>query len=587
MSNHFLITTALKETWDTDKKILFLGEWCKENHTKSSWANLNSTTQTYRWNDRQKLKNDYSYSKKFYNDLIDELTNDLNFYHKTSYSKRYWKIILGPWLLSFLQAVLERYKNIEQLKSNKDEYETIILQIDQNILLPNTFEMYSRLILTDTWNHFIYSEIIKHFKIPNNITIIKKKFIDKENFREYLKLKNYSKISKIYSFFVNLFKKKIENEKFLISDSYLGVFDEIKLNFKLRCFPKYNNFILPEKKTINTKERKEYILNNFTPKNKFEFFLCELIKIQIPLSYFENFKEVKEITKNINWPSKPKVIFTSHFLQKTIQSFYTAEKVENFNTTLIHGQHGGVYGQYLFSTAQDHELDVCDKFLSWGWKDLENKKIIPFGIIKNISNIKYNKRNDKILLILKSQTRYTHRINSYSGSFQLYIYFKECVKFCKKIDHFITLKKLTVRVHARRFWHENLIFKKEFPNLDIDGGYKPIHKLLSNYKLVVHSYLSTGYLETLASNFPTIVFANLDNCLLNKDTLNDLKILSKAKIFHSNYESAADFINKNYENIDDWWKSDITQIARIAFCKKYARKKNNKINNLIDILRTH
>ena len=173
MSNHFLITTALKETWDTDKKILFLGEWCKENHTKSSWANLNSTTQTYRWNDRQKLKNDYSYSKKFYNDLIDELTNDLNFYHKTSYSKRYWKIILGPWLLSFLQAVLERYKNIEQLKSNKDEYETIILQIDQNILLPNTFEMYSRLILTDTWNHFIYSEIIKHFKIRarNNIYV--------------------------------------------------------------------------------------------------------------------------------------------------------------------------------------------------------------------------------------------------------------------------------------------------------------------------------------------------------------------------------------------------------------------------------
>ena len=42
------------------------------------------------------------------------------------------------------------------------------------------------------------------------------------------------------------------------------------------------------------------------------------------------------------------------------------------------GQHGGVYGQYEFSTIQDHELDVGDKFLSWGWTDKKNKKVIPF-----------------------------------------------------------------------------------------------------------------------------------------------------------------------------------------------------------------
>ena len=73
--------------------------------------------------------------------------------------------------------------------------------------------------------------------------------------------------------------------------------------------------------------------------------------------------------KDINWPSNPKIIFTSHFLQKTKQAFYTAEKIEKENSKLIMGQHGGVYGQYEFSTIQDHELDVGDKFLSWGWTD--------------------------------------------------------------------------------------------------------------------------------------------------------------------------------------------------------------------------
>jgi len=587
VSNYFLITTSLEETWDTDKKIFFLGEWCKQIHRKTFWGKLNSTTQTYHWNDREKLKKDYNYSKRLYNDLINELTKNLNFYHKTSYSTRYWKIVLGPWLLSFIQLVLERYENIEQLKNDENEYETIILKIDKNILLPTNFEMYSRLMISDTWNHFIFSEIIKNIKIKSKILLKEKEFKDKENFRGYLKIKHYSKIRKIYSFFTNLFKKKIKKEKFLISESYLGFFDEISLNLKLGCLPKFDNFKLPEEKIVNNEERKKYLLKDFNPRNEFEKILCNLIKIQIPISYFENFEKIQKIILDINWPTKPKIIFTSHFLQKTIQAMYTAEKVEKFNTILIHGQHGGVYGQYLFSTAQDHELDVCDKFLSWGWKNLENKKIIPFGIIKNISKIKYNKKNDKILLILKSQTRYTHRINSCSGSFQLHNYFKECINFCKKIDYFIKSNKLTVRIHARRYWNEDSLFRNEFPTLHIDGGYKPINKIIGNYKLVVQSYLATGYLETLASNFPTIVFANLNDCLLNKDTLDDLKILSEAKIFHSNYDSAAEFIKKNYENIDDWWKSDITQNARIIFCEKYANKNQNKIDNLIKILRAH
>ena len=587
MSNYFLITTSLEETWDIDKRIFFLGEWCKQICRKPIWCKLNSTTQSYHWNNRKKLKKDYDYSKSLYNELINELTKNLNFYHKTSYSERYWKIVLGPWLLSFIQSVLERYENIDQLKNDGNKYETIILKIDKNILLPTSYEMYSRLIMSDTWNHFIFSEIIKNIKIQKKILFKEREFQDKENFRGYLNIKHYSKIKKIYSFFTNLFKKKIKNEKFLISESYLGFLDEINLNLRLGSLPKFDNFKLPEEKIINDEERKKYLLKNFSPKNEFEKILCNLIKIQIPISYFENFEKIKKIILDINWPKEPKVIFTSHFLQKTIQSIYTAEKVEKFNTKLIQGQHGGAYGQYLFSTIQDYEIDICDKFLSWGWKNLENKKIVPFGIIKNISKIKYNKKNDKILLILRSQSRYTHRINSYSGSFQLHNYFKECVQFCKKIDSIMKNNQLILRLHARRFWDEGFIFKKEFPKLHIDEGYKSIHKLVSSSKLVVHSYVGTGYLETLASNFPTIVFTNLNDCLLNQDTIDDLKILADAKIFHPNYESAADFIEKNHQNIDDWWKDDITQKARSLFCKKYANRNKNKIDNLIKILRDH
>ena len=29
MSNYFLVTTPLEETWDKKKELIFLGEWCK------------------------------------------------------------------------------------------------------------------------------------------------------------------------------------------------------------------------------------------------------------------------------------------------------------------------------------------------------------------------------------------------------------------------------------------------------------------------------------------------------------------------------------------------------------------------------
>ena len=131
------------------------------------------------------------------------------------------------------------------------------------------------------------------------------------------------------------------------------------------------------------------------------------------------------------------------------------------------------------------------------------------------------------------------------------------------------------------------MFKKKVPEANIDYGYTPISQIINNSKLVVYSYISTGYLETLASNYPTIIFANLDDCLLNNETLDDLKTLHDANIFHYNFNSAASFINNNFSSIYNWWDSDKTQKARKNFCQKYAFLNKNKINDLIKVFNSN
>ena len=75
--------------------------------------------------------------------------------------------------------------------------------------------------------------------------------------------------------------------------------------------------------------------------------------------------------------------------------------------------------------------------------------------------------------------------------------------------------------------------------------------------------------------------------MLKKEVLDDLKALSDVNIFHESYQSAVSFIAKNYDNINEWWNDDITQKARIYFCKKHAIENKNKLNDIIKIFNSN
>ena len=59
---------------------------------------------------------------------------------------------------------------------------------------------------------------------------------------------------------------------------------------------------------------------------------------------------------------------------------------------------------------------------------------------------------------------------------------------------------------------------------------------------------------SISANIPSILFWDKHSWLFTKDGERILDILQKAKVFHPNGESAADFINSSSENIEDWWK---------------------------------
>ena len=156
-----LITTADIRTWPEDKKepVLFLGEWCRRYSLKEKWSDMDAKVAPYHWDDREQLHSDYKYLLNVYEDILLELSNDLNKLHGKQYSMRYWRIFIGPWLGCFIQVIFDRWKMLNCAFNN---YEINKLYISSELpdqTIPIDMRQFANMMVSDSWNRDIYKKI--------------------------------------------------------------------------------------------------------------------------------------------------------------------------------------------------------------------------------------------------------------------------------------------------------------------------------------------------------------------------------------------------------------------------------------------
>ena len=125
---NILVTTPIESTWGKDEKIIFLGEWCKKFSRRHVLLNRHHSTLDYHWRDRVKLDKDHAYLFNLYEKVLRKLSRSLNSFHSTNHSLRYWRIIVGPWLLNYLSVLFDRFSSISRL----DDFDEEIIQFLTN-----------------------------------------------------------------------------------------------------------------------------------------------------------------------------------------------------------------------------------------------------------------------------------------------------------------------------------------------------------------------------------------------------------------------------------------------------------------------
>ena len=114
---------------------------------------------------------------------------------------------------------------------------------------------------------------------------------------------------------------------------------------------------------------------------------------------------------------------------------------------------------------------------------------------------------------------------------------------------------------------------------------KELHKQIA--KIVISDTNQTTYLQSIALDIPTIIFWDPLSTEINIDAKNLIDKLNYVGILHYSPESAADFLNKNYENIYKWWMSAEVRDARASFISKYAKFSNNWENDWIQFIKKY
>jgi len=557
-SQNLIIFSKLSK--NINKDVVLFNESIRRQLFKNSIKNKVKISKPYGLKLSQ-IKKDHDYLFKCYKNFLKALSFNLNNIHNTNKDNRYWEIIIGHWLKHFLWTIYNRYKTLINIKKEFNIEEVEIINTKKfSYPLNDTFDL-NILANNEFFNFVLLSSIIEETKIFK-FKYTKKKF--KKKILSEKKI-NYNK---------NILKDILDNlgKDIFITDTYIPRKNNFLLQVLVNNFPNTNikfNKLHNEKKNLQLDLRKQLDLTK-RHKDPFILLASKLIKNFLPLSFIENYEKIRfEISKNKKLKKKKKIIFTSNLFGKGDKyNIWIAEKVHE-GTKYIVGQHGQGYLEY-YDKFSRVEFRTCDKFISWGNKKF-SKKIKPLFNFKTWDAKKINFRNNsKILIITRSSgTQITHYDRWELGN-NIFIKTKN---FIEKID--IKFKKeIILKLHKnykKNIYPEFDGFLDKKHNFSIKKN-ENFKKLVDSSRVVIFNDYSTGFLECLSIDHPTICLFPSKLDFIHSSNTEDFKLLLKNNLIFFNELKLAVFLNKNYNNIEYWWNTKKIKQIKKDFCIKYSRK---------------
>ncbi len=567
-----LATTGISEMWDLDSpEILFLGPWCfSEDRNRRLIEGRPYSIIPSPWKPAIKIKEAADLCNGIYVEIFYELTDRLNLLHSASYSQKYWRILIGPWLRYFIEILYERYKRIENAFTLFPDIHTYVLPPTLcSLATLDTYDFVSiRGKATEDYYNLKLFSLITRYLYPEKAI---EKYNSLPSVEKVIGLK--SKISKRLFYKANKVISLFFYPNVILSDMYhldLTQILDLEFNSSLNRVI-FDNFTdrSGALKRVNYSQDFRHKLRFEGKYDKFNALLRQLIPSAIPMCYVENFNKYRKKVKAVGVKVVGSAVgfyFNENF------KFFAAEETSR-GVKLIDFQHGGGYGISLSCPAETTSLEK-DVFYTWGWRSLNNKNTMPLAspyLSRLRDNYKFTENN--ILFVGNNIHRYLNSFMTIFTPDDIPQYFLDKKRFVDVLGQ-SQRSELLYRPYQEVGWNEVVVIKNLMPGISILSKGRLID-WMKKFKIVVIDHLSTSNMEALVINVPTIWFWDPDIWLIRPEAEKYFDLLRDVGILYNTPEEAARKVNEINDNPLNWWRDPKIQKARDLFCNEFALSSNN------------
>ena len=573
-SHYCLVTTAIKNFWDEDSKLLFLGPWCLENEEGGVFNMNNVLVVASPWKPAYRLKEASDYCCQVYNKVLPQMSIKLNELHNVTYPVEYWGVLIGYWLSNFIQIVYDKYVRI---KSVLDHYPDFFIYVLPREKCKPISYSYSDLYLginarsqSDCYTLKLISMVA--YELCPEKTIVKDYAIEdrinetKQGWRR--RWFNYLRTP-----FESTFRGKI-----ILSNMYhVSIKDLLKLKIKLGLNSLgLREFVLikPQIKTdlmrrMSSEMRSRLMISDYG--NGFEALLKKMIIDAIPICYVEDyFHYSNSVSNNIDLNLVGSAVGWGH---SEFFKFFAAEAALK-GAKLAEFQHGGGYGSSMLTPLEELSVER-GVFYSWGHTYKDNRNVIPLPspyLSKLMDSYSCKNVNNDIVFVGTAIFKQFRNFESHYLQDDIVYYFNSKNNFLDALPGDIR-KYIIYRPGLKLGWQELNIIKKIAPEIQYNVKGR-LTDLMRKARITVVDHPATSFIEALVINVPTVLYWDHDICLMRLEAEPYFQALRDAGVLYKDPVSAAEKVNGIFDNPEEWWHSDAVQNARKEFCDRfaYARK---------------
>lgn len=509
--------------------------------------------------------------ERCFDGMLKKLTNILNEYHETNYDEKYWKMILGPWLLSLITIFIEKYSTSKLLSKSEvdNSYFCYYPQITEQSI-PLDYKDFNSRKMTSEFSHNVFFEVLNYL----NVEI--KSVNEDAGTESVLPRKKYENLGIVKKIIINFSKRK----KIIFSSPYLnrGHLVGILLSNPTKCglLPRVSSDIASSEIRVSYKTRVDSLKIHLSKVESIDDLIMNHALLNIPIIYLEGFNDALKWVKS-NYPSNVKSINTAVCdITDDLFKIWSAEERNNGARYIIN-QHGGLYGIGKYMPLEKFQISNSDSFLTWGWTSCNKTK--PVGALKVRTRSNQSNKNDKLLIILLANPKFPYWCTSVPCGSALVDYYNQQIEFFGQLSPSIQ-KKTVLRFGNSDFewkFKDSFINKYGIDSLKIDDD--DYDSSILNSRLCLCTYNATTMIECIKLDIPTIMFWDPKLFSIRDEATDVFELLSQCGMFQKSVNDASLFINNNYSNIIDWWNSEEVINVRNIFVDRYAKSVNLELFN--------